>query len=226
MRRLSLFFLLLVSVAAARAQSLVDNAVRLQEHVGASTTYYRHKDNLVTWGGPWQCFADCSGFVNALIEYTYHLDSAAFKDLFGHRRMYAYHYADAIRAGKHFQQIRNIGDVRPGDIIALSYADRSEHDDNTGHVMVVVARPESHRPTNILEPDTRQYLVTIIDCSRSPHGRDDTRADGDYPGLGRGPLRLYTDPQGNVVGYSWSPGNPKEGFNPFENPIVIGRLTL
>ena len=236
MPRLLLLPLLLLAASFTRAQSLVDDATRLQEHVNASNTDYRHKDNAVTWTAPWECYADCSGFVNALIGHVYHLDDAAFQQTFGHRRMYAYHYFEAIRDGRHFQQIRNAGDIRPGDLIAVQYADRSEHDDNTGHVMLVVSTPERFHPVKVIEPNTRQYLVTVIDCSRSPHGKDDTRAGGgpsgqgggagDYPGLGRGPLRLYTDLQGAVVGYSWSPGNPKEGFDPFENPIVIGRLTL
>lgn len=203
-------------------------ARQMQEHIGPQNTDYRHKDNIVGWGengSPWQCYADCSGFINALLSRAFGLDDAGFQRLFGHRRMYAYHYFDAIKAGNHFQPIRNIRDVRPGDLIALEYADRSEHDDNTGHVMVVDAGPRPHRPSRVIAPNTRQFEVAVIDCSRSAHGTTDTRYGG-YAGVGKGIFRLYTDSHGEINGYSWSDGNPKEGFNPFENPIVVGRIAL
>lgn len=223
-----------VRPAAARTnrRELVVYARQLQEHIGPQNTDYRHKDNIVGWGengSPWQCYADCSGFINALLNRAYNVGDADFEQLFGHHRMYAYHYFDAIKAGNHFRQIRNIRDIRPGDLIALEYADRSEHDDNTGHVMVIDAAPQPHRPTKVIAANTLQWEVAVIDCSRSAHGNTDTRCGSGgsgYTGLGKGIFRLYTDSNGNINGYSWSAGNPKEGFNPFENPIVVGRIAL
>ena len=205
-------------------------ATKLQQNINPQNTAYQHKDNVVSWGdngSTLQCYADCSGFINALIGKAFNWTEADFKASFGHKRMYAYHYYGAIIAGNHFQQIKNISDVLPGDLIALQYADRSEHEDNTGHVMLIVSKPVERTPTKIIAPDTRQYEIEVIDCSKSPHGKTDTRfsADGsEYSGLGRGIFRLYTDKQGNIVGYSWSTGNPKPGFNPFENPVVVGRF--
>lgn len=216
--------------ATNQSHSLLYWAEKLQPDINAQNTEYRHKDNIVSWGGdgtPPQCYADCSGFINALIAKTYGWTAEDFKAQFGHKRLYAYHYYDAITTGNHFQQIKNIGNILPGDIIALQYADRSEHDDNTGHVMLIVGLPRQRRPSKIIEPGTAQYEVEIIDCSKSPHGKSDTRftPDGrEYSGLGKGILRLYADGQGNVTGYSWSTGNPKEGFNPFENQIAVGRF--
>ena len=216
----------------AAPPKLITLARELQEHVGPANTEYRHKDNVISWGNNgslWQCYADCSGFVNALLGETFGLTEADFAKLFGHRRMYAYHYFDAIRNQNHFHQIRNIRDLRPGDLIAIQYADRSEHDDNTGHMMVIDGEPQPHQPSKVIQPNTRQFGVAVIDCSRSAHGNTDTRygAGGSgYSGLGKGEFRLYTNPQGEVVGYSWSTGNPKEGFNPFENPVAIGRIEL
>jgi hypothetical protein len=141
--------------------------------------------------------------------------------------MYAYHYYIAITTGRHFQQIKNVNGILPGDIIALQYADRSEHDDNTGHVMLITSVPRSRRPSKIIEPGTLQYEVEVIDCSKSPHGKSDSRFmpdGGEYSGLGRGLFRLYTDEQGNIVAYSWSTGNPKPDFNPFENSVAVGRF--
>jgi len=205
-------------------------ARKLQQNINPQNTAYQHKDNVISWGdsgSPAQCFADCSGFINALMAKTYNWKEDDFRAEWGHKRMFAYHYYNAILSGNHFRQVKNINDIQPGDIIALQYADRSEHEDNTGHVMLVVASPRPHRPSKVIEPNTLQYEVEIIDCSKSPHGKSDSRYNangGEYSGLGRGYFRLYTDERGNVTGYSWSTGNPKEGFNPFENPVVVGRF--
>jgi len=206
-------------------------ADKLQQNINPSNTKYQHKDNVVSWGDDGnnlQCYTDCSGFINALIAKSFNWKDDDFKAQFGYRRMFAYHYYDAISSGNHFQQVKNINDILPGDIIALKYADRSEHEDNTGHVMLIISRPRPHRPSKILEPNTLQYEVEIIDCSKSPHGKSDTRFTGDgqeYSGLGKGLFRLYTDGSGNIVAYSWSTGNPKEGFNPFENAVTVGRFS-
>jgi len=205
-------------------------AQKLQQNVTPQNTAYRHKDNLVSWGddgNTLQCYADCSGFINALLAKTYNWSEDDFKTRWGHKRMYAYHYYDAIVSGNHFRKVKNISDILPGDIIALQYADRSEHEDNTGHVMLIVSSPRLHKPSKVIEPGTRQYEVEVIDCSKSPHGKADSRFTpdgGSYSGLGRGIIRLYSDEQGSITGYSWSTGNPKEGFDPYENPVAIGRL--
>jgi len=206
-------------------------AQKLQQNINPQNTSYQHKDNSVSWGDDGnspQCFADCSGFINALIAKTFSWKEDNFKTEWGHKRMFAHHYYDAIVSGSHFRQIKNINGVLPGDIIALQYADRSEHEDNTGHVMLIAALPRPHRPSKVIEPNTQQYEVEVIDCSKSPHGKSDSRFNsngGEYSGLGTGNFRLYTDEQGNITGYSWSNGNPKESFNPFENPVVVGRFT-
>jgi hypothetical protein len=214
---------------ASKTSPLFCWADKLQQNINPQNTAYRHKDDIVTWGddgSPFQCYADCSGFINALICKATHWTDADLKAQLGHKRMYAYHYYAAIVAGNHFMQIKNIHDITPGDLIALLYPDRTEHDDNTGHMMVVASAPRSHQPSKILEPNTEQYEVEVIDCTKSPHGKNDTRitSSGNYGGLGKGTFRLYTDLQGNIVGYSWSPGNPKEGFDPYEKPVAVGRF--
>jgi hypothetical protein len=213
-----------------KANFLLYWANKLQQNINPQNTEYRHKDDMISWGDDgitFQCYTDCSGFINALIARAYHLKEENFKAELGHKRMYACHYYDAIAAGRGFQQIKNIRRIIPGDIIAIRYTDRDEHEDNTGHVMLIASLPRIQLPTKVLEPNTTQYEVDVIDCSKKPHGKSDTRftPEGlEYSGLGRGEFRLYTDEQGNIVAYSWSTGNPKEGFEPFENPIAVGRF--
>ena len=79
-----------------------------------------------------------------------------------------------------------------------------------------------------LKTGTEQWEVSIIDSARSGHGKTDTRhAKGsngkDHDGLGEGILRVYTDHQGGVVGYTWSVGG-KHFLSQQEDHMVIGRL--
>jgi len=218
------------SVAQGNRSPILSWAYKLEQNITCQNTEYRHKDDNVVWGDSpanTQCYTDCSGFINALIAKTYSWNDDNFKTELGHKRMYAWHYFDAITSGRHFQQIKNIGSILPGDIIALKYADRSEHEDNTGHVMVIASLPRPRKASKVFEPNTNQYEVEVIDCSKSPHGKSDSRHTpdgGEYSGLGRGLFRLYADEQGTIVAYSWSIGNPKADFNPFENPVVVGRF--
>jgi hypothetical protein len=226
------FVLLALCCRPASAQSdhtLLYWGELLESHIDAQHTTYRHKDNIVTWGddgSPYSCYADCSGFINALIGKVNHWTTSDFETYFGHKRMYAYQYFDAISAENHFKRISNINDIQPGDLIALKYTDRSAHDDNTGHIMLIASTPKTHNPSKILEPNTLQYEIQVIDCTTSPHGKTDSRFNpaGEYPGLGEGAFRLYTDEQGNITAYSWSTGNPKAGFDPYANPVIVGRF--
>lgn len=209
---------------------MLSRAMELQQHVNPGNTAYRHKTDDVAWGdnnGDYHCYTDCSGFINALINKTCHWDENEFRKVFGRKRMLAYNYFDAITGANHFLPISHINEVRPGDLIALQYADRSEHEDNTGHCMLITTFPKQRNATTIVVPGTRQFEVEVIDCSRSPHGKRDTRvltSGEEYTGLGKGLFRLYTDLEGKIVAYSWSVRAPKAGFNPYENAVVVGRF--
>jgi len=185
----------------------------------------------VNWGDhglPYESYADCSGFINALVKKTY--DSALqFKSWLGKSRPLAVQYYQAIMSENHFTHINNISDIQAGDLIVIKYADESDHDDNTGHCMLVEKKPFRIDPVAIQEPGSVQYAVRVIDSSKSPHGKEDSRYSPDgnpYAGLGEGTFRLYTDGKGKVTGYSWSLVKPFPGFDPFANAIAVGRLTL
>ncbi|MFT4161735.1 hypothetical protein, partial [Shinella sp.] len=73
------------------------------------------------------------------------------------------------------------------------------------------------------------WAVAVIDSSESGHGPQDTRykrgADGrDHPGLGGGVLRLYTDADGRVTGFSWSTRPISRFIPPQQEHVVLGRL--
>lgn len=203
----------------------------LVSHISQSNTHYQHGTSIVTWKTAttdYQSYTDCSGFINALFQESYQVNSLYFKTWLGSVRPHAFNYYDAIIAGNGFKSITQVSDMKPGDLIALNYIDAAEHDENTGHCLLVDELPKAITAKDIELPNTTQYSIRVIDSTEDPHGSGDTRhlsATDKYTGLGKGTFRIYADGQGKLVGYSWSDQKPKAGFDPQENPIVVGRLT-
>jgi hypothetical protein len=202
-------------------------AKQLVAHLDLANTNYEHGAPSVIFTAPYESHADCSGFVDALLAYSYGIDKDAFRAIFGSGRPTAARYHDAIVNQKGFQRVDHVQDVLPGDFLAVKYFARK---DNTGHVMLVAGRPI--RSLAAKEPvvlGTMQWEVPVIDSSESGHGSTDTRhkrgADGkDHDGLGEGVLRIYSDPAGNVAGFSWSSQSVSKFKEPSDEELVIGRF--
>jgi hypothetical protein len=192
-------------------------------------TDYVHGAPRVKFTIPYESHTDCSGFVDALLAHSYGFDQQVFRNVFGSGRPTAARYHDAILQQKGFHLIEHIQDARPGDFLAAKYLTRT---DNTGHIMLVAARPvQIDRPKKPLIAGTIQWEVAIIDSSESGHGPMDTRhkkgVNGkDHDGLGEGILRIYSDGSGNVVGCAWSTLAASKFKSPQDEPLVIGRLAF
>jgi hypothetical protein len=217
-----------VSSVKAEKNSWLYWAELLADHIDESNTNYRHKQEIVTWKEngevPYQSYADCSGLINALIKQSGH-EKKILKDWFGTCRPLAVDYYNAISTQNKFSIVSNIRNLLPGDLIVIKYADRSTHEDNTGHCLLVDQLPSPCKTYPEI-PGLRQYAVWVIDSSKSPHGKQDSRykKNGEpYQGLGRGLFRLYADAGGEITGYSWSLLKPHKGFDPLVNPIIAGR---
>ena len=93
--------------------------------------------------------------------------------------------------------------------------------------MLVDEKPVMRKSVPPLVPNTIQWAATVIDCTGRGHGLQDTRylKNGKFhSGIGRGVIRLYTNSEGEIVGFAWS-FLPKEKFYDTKvRPIVIGRL--
>ncbi len=211
---------------AAEPKHLRDARVLLQS-LTPDATSYRHKSGEVRWpgeNGPPVCHTDCSGFLDALLKHSYGYDHKRFETLFGSGHPTAIRYHDAIAGERGFQRIAHVGDIRPGDILAVKYPAGSS---NTGHVMLVAAPPRRMKPGQPLMDGTEQWEVAVIDSSHSGHGATDTRhlANGKYrEGLGRGALRVYTTPSGAVAGHTWSTSAKSEYIVQGTRHLEIGRL--
>jgi hypothetical protein len=201
-------------------------AIDLVNHLSLQNTSYGHGEPQITWQGECKSHADCSGFVDALLMHSYGYSRDDFKRWFDSHRPSARRYHDAIVKQRGFRRIQHVAAVQPGDILAVKYFKRS---DNTGHVMLVAGRPRRIASTRPVVTGTDQWEVSIIDSSRSGHGRTDSRhhqgPDGkDRDGLGRGVLRIYSGRQGQVVGFSWSASKASKFVAPADEELVVGRL--
>lgn len=155
--------------------------------------------------------ADCSGFLLAIFEragYTTrsrmeYLPSSSRK----RTRPAAQDFVHSIEAEKGFTRIRDVRQVKPGDLLAhamLNVEDQKQTG-TTGHVFLIDSPLRPIAPRAPLVSGTRQFEVAVIDANDEHLGADDTRlADPArrVTGLGRGTIRLYVDGDGTLVGWA------------------------
>ena len=201
-------------------------ADQLVRQVDLSNTDYAHGQGSVTWEGTVASHTDCSGFIDHLLIHVDGYSADDFKRWFGSRRPTAERYHDAIVEGRGFAPVATIGDLLPGDVIAIKYLTRH---DNTGHIMLVVEPPRRMSASIPFVDGTTQWAVAVIDSSESGHGPTDTRhkrGEGgrDHDGLGRGVVRLYGGAQGEVAGFAWSTAKASRFIAPQDEHVVLGRF--
>lgn len=144
---------------------------------------------------------DCSGLIDALLQRT----EPQVLDVFKNKRWKSYpkaaNYYEVIATDDGFLRRASIKDVEVGDIFAVKFT----RDINTGHVMLVDAKPRLiEDPVSPIIPGTQQWEIVVIDSSSSAHGKSDTRhrTDGTRQnGIGRGSVRVYTDANGQLTGW-------------------------
>ncbi len=236
-RSLALFlstFGLLSSLAVARTADPVPDhlteATRLVDVLKPEQTEYRHRPSVMHWPDEKEgseCRTDCSGFVDLLLRHTYPWATKEWLETtIGKKRPLAGDYYDAIQGHHGFDPVENVADVAPGDFIVMKYPVDS---DNTGHIMLVSAKPTPRRAVGPLQDGTKQYDVAVIDETSVPHGKTDSRYEGPgvkNGGLGRGTFRLYTDMDGKFAGYAWSATATNKFYGPDTRPMIVGRLQI
>lgn len=218
-------------IFAAPAKSPLIWAQQLVQNLLLARTAYEHKVTTVTWAGvggasEYASYADCSGFMNALLTQAYDLSLADLEAWLGEARPLAKDYFGAMLAARGFIPLKNIAGVQPGDLISIRYLN-SAPGDNTGHVLLVAAAPQKRAPAKPIVGATEQWDVPVIDSSESGHGKDDTRRlpDGTFhDGVGRGLMRIYTDSAGMLAGYAWSDLSDSVYYDAASRPLAIGRL--
>lgn len=191
-------------------------------------TSYRHQ-GWVVWKGDflasqYKAHTDCSGLINSLLERAESPSFIRLKMVARHGRPRVDDYYSLISHQDGFKRINALTEVLPGDIIAVKYPPGEE---DTGHIMLVDTKPVLRKKdTKPMVEGTKQWEVTIIDSSKSPHGKSDTRQNEDgskRDGVGRGIVRLYSNEHDEPVGYSWSTASSSHVHVSTTRPIVIGR---
>jgi hypothetical protein len=215
--------------AQQKAPAHLEAARAFVQELSLDQTEYRHRNTVVRWKGidgatGNEARTDCSGFLDALLQRTYGLTREDLKKWTGRARPLARTYYDVIEQGKGFTQVARVTDVLPGDIIAIRYPAGAG---NTGHVMLVSGPPRRRAASAPLQAGTVQWQVPVIDASKSGHGKSHTRrrAEGTFAGgVGEGVFRLYADPDGRVVGYSWSTSAKSVYRGADDRPLLVGRF--
>lgn len=123
-----------------------------------------------------------------------------------------------------FTKRSTIGAVRSGDVLAVTYPDRT---DITGHVMIIRSTPVIDRSLPAGPSGSTPYAVSILDSTSTPHGSSskypDYRGGNAGQGLGRGTFVLYADSAGAIVASRWSPTDSTLS-KASTNRIAIGGL--
>jgi len=211
----------------------LDWARLLVQNLKPADTSYRHKDTAVTWAGQngaqsYSSYADCSGFLEAVLTQTYGLTPDDFDHWLSKRRPLAEHFYAAILAGRGFQRVTRIDAARAGDIVAIKYPPGAGGD-NTGHIMLIAGTPQRRSASKPLEGASEQWDVLVIDSSESGHGPEDTRRQPDgtfHDGVGQGTLRMYSDASAGISGYAWSDFANSDYYTGAQRPLVIGRIDV
>ncbi|HYE61640.1 MAG TPA: hypothetical protein VD997_06565 [Phycisphaerales bacterium] len=183
---------------------------------------YRHRPSVVVFEvGREECRTDCSGFITAVLRHSYGLSDEDVRRWLKSKRPVARTYARATREGQGFSRVEKVEEWRAGDVLAVEYPREAE---DTGHTMIVDARPLRRDATAPLLDGTVQYEVTVIDVTGSPHSRDTRRVGGmTHAGLGKGVIRVYADAEGRAAGYTWGLGARSELRRQGEREMVAGR---
>lgn len=172
----------------------------------------------------------CSSFVTLLLQRSYGWSNSFVKDWTGFIDPHGRDYHDAIVERNGFKRILHVGEIRPGDFLAIKYPkNRISKDgaEDTGHIMIVDSMLPDRTTTEPLVTGTHQYFVSVIDSSHSGHGASDTRHAGRGKfsgGIGRGIFRIYTDSTDRIAGYTWSNEQTSKFCVPEAGDLVAGRL--
>lgn len=161
-------------------------------------------------------------------------------------------YNALIKQRKGFTaQITHVLDAQPGDVISMHKLGTS-----SGHTVLFVALdtdhplayPASGSNWNPALAGTTFYRLTVLDSTSSPHSNDtreftlvdenDVATPYEITGIGTGDMGILVNPDGTVVGHTWSlpnsdydqsPGGWMGGINSRlylqnDRELVIGRL--
>jgi hypothetical protein len=168
--------------------------------------------------------ATCSSFLTKVLRQAYGWASTDILYWLGSSSPVAAIYHDAIVEENGFEIVPTVADLQAGDIMAIRYPEGSSV---SGHVAIARGAANPRAATAPVVEGTWQFDVMVIDSTSSAHGWQDTRrqADGGFDaGAGMGVMRLYTNDDLEVVGYTWSTLSVSVYRDVSTHHMIIGRL--
>ena len=227
--RLLLFLALVGCAVPAHAQDTPKHLALARELV----ENIKPEDNQYVLGGEFISFpgdvfsskysmkADCSGFLLAVFErakYPTRSQMTFLKWSPGRKRARAEDFLYSIENEKGYRHIRKIEDMKPGDLLAHAMLNMEDQKQTgtTGHVFLINSQPRQISPRRPVIEGTTQYEVSVIDSNEEHVGDDDSRLQ--YPasklkGLGQGTIRVYSDADGQLVGWARTFKNTNRFFS-------------
>lgn len=109
-----------------------------------------------------------------------------------------------------WREIIHVRELVPGDLVVWLRPENVSGD-NTGHIMIVAAKPTAGRAS--------EWLVRVTDSTTSPH-TNDTRGTT-RTGIGAGTIGLKVDGWDRPIAYYWRGG---ASYNAYDTPIAMGRV--
>jgi hypothetical protein len=204
------------------AEDLVFNVTPALNEYGSSPSY-------INWAGvngatQYENRSLCTTFTTLVLRQAYGWTTTYFSQWMGTTSPNAARYHDTIVEEDGFVRLYAATDIQAGDIIAVRYP---EGGSVSGHVATARGPAVPRTATSPIVSGTDQHELPIVDSSSTGHGPTDTRLmpDGTWDaGAGAGVMRLYTDAQGIIVGYTWSTLSVSIYYDLSERHLVVGRL--
>jgi hypothetical protein len=165
--------------------------------------------------------ADCSGFLLAIFDRAKYLTQSQMSLLLPspkRKRPAAEDFVFSIEKEQGFKHIKNVRDISPGDLLAhaMLNIDDKKQAGTTGHVFLINSNLKRVRPRNPIIEGTEQFEVSIIDSNDEHVGADDSRLinpSSKITGLGKGTIRIYSDSNGELVGWARTFKNSSKFFS-------------
>jgi hypothetical protein len=154
-------------------------------------------------------YGRCASFVTMMLKATYNWDP----DDLGESPFADEYYTSILNSNHGFMRRLDFTKARYGDILASMYSNNGD----TGHVMIFSrSKLVKYDPAT----KTREYEVTVMDCSKEQHTNDTRSVYAQMPkGAGIGQIRVKTV---NNLLTEWAWRVTDSFYLPSARPIVIG----
>ncbi|WP_437677928.1 hypothetical protein [Sorangium sp. So ce131] len=172
-----------------------------------------------------------ASFVTLVMKQALGITGTDIRTAFGSVSPVSAQYYFNIISENRFTHITSVHDLAAGDVLSIDATSVYN-----GHSVILLG-PASQLPSpmNPIYANTIQWSVQIADATTAVHGCSVSYPDSRWtgacnggtftPGPGTAYMRLYSDLQGTLLGYSWSVTSGATYYAPAVRPYAIGRLT-